>query len=54
MAIYVTIQVEIHKDDEEAYRSAKPDTHTKRNMIEASVNHGHYVIANTIDEGPNI
>lgn len=46
--ILVNIQVELHKDDAGRVRDNKM---SKREAIEVSVNHGHYTVIETIDEG---
>lgn len=48
MSYLVNIQVDLHDDDAKDVRAGRMD---KRKAIEASVNHGHYVIIETIDEG---
>ena len=52
MAILVTIQVELHQIDEEYYRVSTKDSSFRKHALMDSVDHGHYVIVSTIDEGP--
>jgi hypothetical protein len=48
MAMYVNIQVKIHESDVKDVRDGRMD---KRLAIEQSVDHGHYAVIETIDEG---